>query len=58
VAIAVGLTPPQFHAMAPIDGVWIDMNEISNMCDGECPHVPPVADRGTIRGLTTAARLC
>ena len=25
------------HSQAEFDGIWIDMNEVSNFCDGECP---------------------
>ncbi|KAM3328383.1 alpha-xylosidase 1 [Capsicum galapagoense] len=26
----------RFHELAPIDGLWIDMNEVSNFCTGLC----------------------
>ena len=43
-----------YHNLLPVDGLWIDMNEISNFCTGECtslqnssvefdPNNPPYA---------------
>ncbi len=26
-----------FHEQAEFDGIWLDMNEVSNFCTGECP---------------------
>jgi hypothetical protein len=28
------------HAVAPFDGLWLDMNEATGVCDGECPTGP------------------
>eukprot|EP01117_Protostelium_nocturnum_P008400 TRINITY_DN29_c2_g1_i2.p1 TRINITY_DN29_c2_g1~~TRINITY_DN29_c2_g1_i2.p1 ORF type:complete len:707 (+),score=283.88 TRINITY_DN29_c2_g1_i2:811-2931(+) len=30
----------QFHNSIPFDGMWIDMNELSNFCDGDCQDKP------------------
>jgi len=38
----------KFHDMIPFSGLWIDMNEFANFCDGEC-------NTKTTKGLTSAA---
>jgi len=36
---STGLT--DLYASVPYDGLWIDMNEATTFCDGECPDFTP-----------------
>jgi alpha-glucosidase (family GH31 glycosyl hydrolase) len=54
----------KFHQLLPVDGLWIDMNEISNFCNGECsssirtdPLSPPysINNQGNKAPLNTKA---
>ncbi|GAM26305.1 hypothetical protein SAMD00019534_094800, partial [Acytostelium subglobosum LB1] len=35
----------KFHQTVPFDGVWIDMNEVSNFCSGNCAPVSQSGDQ-------------
>ena len=43
----------KFHSLVPFSGLWLDMNEASNFCNGECPpgRDYPIIDPVEMYGL-------
>eukprot|EP00163_Fabomonas_tropica_P028458 TRINITY_DN5799_c0_g1_i1.p1 TRINITY_DN5799_c0_g1~~TRINITY_DN5799_c0_g1_i1.p1 ORF type:complete len:964 (-),score=240.45 TRINITY_DN5799_c0_g1_i1:111-3002(-) len=42
-------TVSDFRQLVPVDGLWIDMNEISNFCTGECHTPTPPLNYDTVK---------
>lgn len=38
----------------PFDGLWLDMNEVTTMCDGECPSKPDVKNEKLVNSFLAA----
>lgn len=38
----------QFHSLLDFDGIWLDMNEATNFCNGQCDHEATIINNKTL----------